>query len=212
VQGFAELMMQYPDSPACAGAPETIFRESKRLLALISSYLDVLRLDAGAKPVSVELIELERIVGQVFDILQPLANAAGMRLVHDSRATVTVMGDAPLISGAVLNLVSNAIKYGQPGSDIEVRSFRENEEVILSVHNVGAPVADEEISRLFDPYYRASNVDKGKAGWGLGLAFVKRIAEKHGGSVRAQSEPSGVLFEIHLPAMIEPAVVTKETT
>jgi signal transduction histidine kinase len=212
VQGFAELMMQYPDSPACAGAPETIFRESKRLLALISSYLDVLRLDAGAKPVSVELIELERIVGQVFDILQPLANAAGMRLVHDSRATITVMGDAPLISGAVLNLVSNAIKYGQPGSDIEVRSFRENEEVILSVHNVGAPVADEEISRLFDPYYRASNVDKGKAGWGLGLAFVKRIAEKHGGSVRAQSEPSGVLFEIHLPAMIEPAVVTKETT
>lgn len=212
VQGFAELMMQYPDSPACAGAPETIFRESKRLLALISSYLDVLRLDAGAKPVSVDLIELERIVGQVFDILQPLANAAGMRLVHDSRATVTVMGDAPLISGAVLNLVSNAIKYGQPGSDIEVRCFRENEEVILSVHNVGAPVADEEISRLFDPYYRASNVDKGKAGWGLGLAFVKRIAEKHGGSVRAQSEPSGVLFEIHLPAMTEPAVVTKETT
>jgi CHASE2 domain-containing sensor protein/two-component sensor histidine kinase len=211
VQGFAELMMQYPDSPACAGAPETIFRESKRLLALISSYLDVLRLDAGAKPVSVDLIELEQIVRQVFDILQPLANAAGMRLVHYGGATVTVMGDVPLISGAVLNLVSNAIKYGQPGTDIEVRCFRENEEVIISVHNVGAPVAQQEITRLFDPYYRASNVEKGKAGWGLGLAFVKRIAEKHGGSVRAESQASGVLFEIHLPAITEPAVVTKET-
>src|SRR6266576_3706801 len=210
MQGFAELMMEYPDSPACAGAPETIFRESKRLLALISSYLDVLRLDAGAKPVSVDLIEVERIVGQVFDILQPLASAAGMRLVHDGGQTVAVMGDAPLISGAVLNLVSNAIKYGQPGTDIDVRCFRENEEVIISVHNVGAPVGQQEISRLFDPYYRASNVDKGKAGWGLGLAFVKRIAEKHGGSVRAESRPSGVRFEIHLPAMTEPAVVTKE--
>ena len=210
MQGFAELMMEYPDSPACAGAPETIFRESKRLLALISSYLDVLRLDAGAKPVSVDLIELERIVGQVFDILQPLANAAGMRLVHDRSQSVAVMGDAPLISGAVLNLVSNAIKYGQPGTDIDVRCFRENEDAIISVHNVGAMVGEQEISRLFDPYYRASNVDKGKAGWGLGLAFVKRIAEKHGGSVRAESQPSGVRFEIHLPAMTEPAVVTKE--
>jgi len=210
MQGFAELMMEYPDSPACAGAPETIFRESKRLLALISSYLDVLRLDAGAKPVSVDLIELERIVGQVFDILQPLASAAGMRLVHDGGQTVAVMGDAPLISGAVLNLVSNAIKYGQPGTDINVRCFHENEEVIISVQNVGAPVAEQEISRLFDPFYRASNVDKGRAGWGLGLAFVKRIAEKHGGSVRAESQPSGVRFEIHLPAMTEPAVVTKE--
>lgn len=210
MQGFAELMMEYPDSPACAGAPETIFRESKRLLALISSYLDVLRLDAGAKPVSVDLIELARIVGQVFDILQPLANAAGMRLVHDRSQSVAVMGDAPLISGAVLNLVSNAIKYGQPGTDIDVRCFRENEDAIISVHNVGATVGEQEISRLFDPYYRASNVDKGKAGWGLGLAFVKRIAEKHGGSVRAESQPSGVRFEIHLPAMTEPAVVTKE--
>jgi len=210
MQGFAELMMRYPDSPACGGAPETIFRESKRLLALISSYLDVLRLDAGAKPVSVELIELEGIVRQVFDILQPLANAAGMRLVLDNHEGVTVMGDAPLISGAVLNLVSNAIKYGHPGTDIGVRCFRDNEEVIISVHNVGSPVAEQEISRLFDPYFRASNTDKRKTGWGLGLAFVKRIAEKHGGSVRAESQPSGVRFEIRLPAMTEPAAVTKE--
>jgi signal transduction histidine kinase len=134
-----------------------------------------------------------------------------MRLVHDHGQTVAVMGDAPLISGAVLNLVSNAIKYGQPGTDIDVRCFRENEEVIISVHNMGAPVEEPEISRLFDPYYRASNVEKGKAGWGLGLAFVKRIAEKHGGTVRAESQPSGVRFEIHLPAMTEPAVVTKES-
>jgi signal transduction histidine kinase len=210
IQGFAELMMRYPDSPACAGAPETIFRESKRLLALISSYLDVLRLDAGAKPVSVYFIEMEGVVRQVFDILQPLASAAGMRLVYDDAETVSVMGDAPLISGAVLNLVSNAIKYGQSGTDIRVRCFRDNEEVIISVHNLGKPIAKEEIARLFDPYYRASNAEKGKTGWGLGLAFVKRIAEKHGGRVRTESQPSGILFEIHLPANVEPAVVEKE--
>jgi signal transduction histidine kinase len=210
VQGFAELMMSYPNSPACANAPETIFRESKRLLALISSYLDVLRLDAGAKSVSMQVIELEGVIRQVFDILRPLANAAGMRLVFEAEEPLSVMGDAPLVNGAVLNLVSNAIKYGQPGTDIKIRCFRDNDEVIISVHNVGKPIAEEEISRLFDPYYRASNVRESKTGWGLGLAFVKRIAEKHGGSVEARSEPSGIVFEIHLPAQMVPAVVTKE--
>jgi signal transduction histidine kinase len=210
IQGFAELMMQYPGSPVCEGAPETIFRESKRLLALISSYLDVLRLDAGSKPVSLSLIELESVVLQVFDILKPLANAAGMQLVLEDEEPVAIMGDSPLISGAVLNLVSNAIKYGQPGSPINVRCFRDNEEVIISVHNLGKPIAEQEIARLFDAYYRASNVEKSKTGWGLGLAFVKRIAEKHGGTVRAQGLSSGVVFEIHLPAKAEPVAVTKE--
>jgi signal transduction histidine kinase/CHASE2 domain-containing sensor protein len=210
MQGFAELMMRYPDSPACERAPETIFLESKRLLALISSYLDVLRLDAGSKPVSLSIMEVEGIVRQVFDILRPLADAAGMKLVFEEREPVTLMGDAPLISGAVLNLVSNAIKYGERNSPIYVGCFRDNDEVIISVHNLGKPIAKEEIARLFDAYYRASNVDKSKAGWGLGLAFVKRIAEKHGGSVRAESQPSGVVFEIHLPAHAEPVMAAKE--
>jgi signal transduction histidine kinase/CHASE2 domain-containing sensor protein len=210
IQGFAELMMQYPGSAVCAGAPETIFRESKRLLALISSYLDVLRLDAGSKPVSLSLIELESVVLQVFDILKPLAQAAGMQLVLEDEEPGAILGDAPLISGAVLNLVSNAIKYGQPGSPVNVRCFRDNEEVIISVHNLGKPIAEEEIARLFDAYFRASNVEKNKTGWGLGLAFVKRIAEKHGGTVRAESHSSGVVFEIHLPAKAEPVGVTKE--
>lgn len=210
IQGFAELMMSYPDSPLCAGAPDTIFRESKRLLALISSYLDVLRLDAGAKAVSSSWIDLESIVRQVFDILQPLANAAGMHLILDNDEPLSVKGDAPLISGAVLNLVSNAIKYGKPASDIRVQCFRDNEDVIIKVHNLGKPIAPDEIARLFDPYYRASNTEKVTTGWGLGLAFVKRIAEKHGGSVRAQSQASGTLFEIRLPTNPEPAMVVKE--
>lgn len=210
IQGFAELMMSYPNSPLCAGAPDTIFRESKRLLALISSYLDVLRLDAGAKAVTFAPLDLESIVRQVFDILHPLANAAKMRLLLSSDEPVSVAGDAPLISGAVLNLVSNAIKYGQPGTDIRVRCLSDNGEVTISVHNVGRPIAPDEIARLFNPYFRASNNEKSTTGWGLGLAFVKRIAEKHGGSVRADSQASGTQFEIRLPAKPQPAAVVKE--
>jgi two-component system sensor histidine kinase VanS len=91
-----------------------------------------------------------------------------------------------------------------------VSCYRENEEVIISVHNLGKPVVPDEMARLFDPYYRASNTEKSTTGWGLGLAFVKRIAEKHGGTVRAESESAGTQFEIRLPARTEPAMVAKE--
>jgi len=199
IQGFADLMIHYPGSPDCEGAPETILWESKRLLALINSYLDVLRLDAGAKPVKSHVLELHDVAHQVCDILRPLAAAADMRLVLKSNAAIVMIGDATLISGAVLNLVSNAIKYGRGGTEIEIRCFTAGVDVVISVRNQGEPIAARDIPRLFDPYYRAREGENDKPGWGLGLAFVKRIAEKHGGSVQAESDQSGTTFEIHLP-------------
>ena len=203
IQGFADLMIRYPGSPDCDGAAETILWESKRLLALINSYLDVLRLDAGAKPVRADALELHDIVRQVFDILRPLASAVNMRLALETDVAIVATGDAPLISGAVLNLVSNAIKYGRPGTEIRVRCLSRGNNVIISVQNQSEPIAAEEIPHLFDPYYRGKSVENRKPGWGLGLSFVKRVAEKHGGSVRAESGLTGMTFEIHLPARTE---------
>ena len=200
IQGFADLLIRYPGSPECDGAPETILWESKRLLALINSYLDVLRLDAGAKPVKSDVLDLHDVARQVFDILRPLAATANMRLALESGAAIVMVGDATLLSGAVLNLVSNAIKYGKSGTEIEVRCFASGEDAVISVRNQGNPISPADVPHLFDPYYRARDVETAKPGWGLGLAFVKRIAEKHGGSVQVKSEPSGTTFEIHLPA------------
>jgi two-component system, OmpR family, sensor kinase len=80
------------------------------------------------------------------------------------------------------------------------------------VYNVGRAINQREIPHLFEPYYRASNMESSKAGWGLGLAFVKRIAEKHGGSVKAEARHDGIAFEIHLPARSEWAFSAGETT
>jgi signal transduction histidine kinase len=204
IQGFADLMIRYPGSPDCEDAPQTILWESKRLLALINSYLDVLRLDAGAKPIRSDVVDLSHTINQVFDILRPLAGAANMRLVSKAEADLIVTADANLISGAILNLISNAIKYGKPGTDIEVSCSSANDnQVAICVRNQGNAIAAGDIPHLFDPYYRTRDVEHAKPGWGLGLAFVKRIVEKHGGSVQARSEPSGTIFEIRLPAAVE---------
>jgi signal transduction histidine kinase/CHASE2 domain-containing sensor protein len=210
IQGFAELMMQYPGSQDSSGAPRTIYLESKRLLALISSYLDVLRLDAGAKPLSSSMVDLVGMVHQVFDILQPLAHASGMKLVLEGPKSLPVIADPNLISGAILNLVSNAIKYGRPNTDIRVGCEPKPDEVLITVHNFGTPITGQQIPRIFEPYYRASNPESTKTGWGLGLAFVKRIAEKHRGSVYARSTGNGMVFEIHLPARSDASMSAKE--
>jgi signal transduction histidine kinase len=200
IQQFAELMMRYPDSPSCIGAPETIFRESKRLLALISSYLDVLRLDAGARPLRTDDVDMEAVVTDVFDILRPLAAAAEMKLRLVAGMAVTAIGDGPLLTGAVLNLVSNAIKYGTPGSEIHVCCEAAEQVVVLRVSNEALTISEEDLPRLFEAHYRSPSAEATAPGWGLGLAFVKRIAEKHGGSVCATSQGSRIAFEMYLPA------------
>ena len=201
IQGFAELMMRYPDSPSCAIAPQTIARESKRLLAVINSYLDLLRMDAGAKSLQKIEIDIHELVSQVFDILQPLATANGMWLklqVMDEPA-LRALADPSLISGAILNLVSNAIKYGRAGTEIVASCLNRDNETVIAVSNQGEPIPADTIPRLFDPYYRALDSGKVASGWGIGLAFVKRIAEKHGGSVTVESNVTGTTLEIHLP-------------
>ena len=213
IQGFAELMMRYPGSPTCAAAPETIARESKRLLAMINGYLNVLRLDSGAKPLQDSAIDLEETVKQVFDIVQPLAAANGMRLTLCRGAeSVLAVGDGPLINCAILNLVSNAIKYGKLGTEIEVSWRKQGNETVIAVENQGDGVPTEDVPRLFDSYYRAPNAEKTVPGWGLGLAFVKRIAEKHSGSVIVENHAGSIKFEIHLPVNSSAAVATKVAT
>ena len=205
IQGFAELMMRYPASPSCAAAPETIARESKRLLALINSYLDVLRLDAGAKGLQTTSLDVDELIKQVFELLQPLAAANRMRLVQEFGQTpATVTGDASLIQGAILNLVSNAIKYGRGGTDVRVACAQQGNEFVIAVRNCGEPIPMDQMPRLFDPHYRVPAVETAAPGWGLGLAFVKRIAEKPGGTVTVDSNPSETSFAMRLPATAVP--------
>ena len=198
IQGFSELMLQFPNSAQNGNAPETIFRESKRLLALIHSYLDVLRLDAGARSPAMEEVNVRDVVHGVFEVMQPIASTVGMILEWKGEPT-SVIGDAALLHGALLNVVSNAIKYGDRGTKIEVRCETKHEEVTIAVHNFGQPISASDLPNLFSSYYRGSGAEGRAAGWGLGLAFVKRIAEKHRGHVSLDSDGNGTTFHLHFP-------------
>ena len=200
IQGYAELLMHCPGTSSTAKAPEVIFRESRRMLVLINTYLDVLRIDAGAHSLRLEKIDIGPMLSYICEILQPMAEAQGIRLVYLGTADVTVQADRTLLTGALLNLVSNAIKYGRENSVIRMASEISQDGVHFSVWNDGEAITEADQRRVFDPYFRSPKVEGRKPGWGLGLAFVKRIAEKHGGKVVVRSKTGeGTTFVLSLP-------------
>jgi signal transduction histidine kinase/CHASE2 domain-containing sensor protein len=201
IQGFAEYLLRYSKERASCEAAATIFQESGRLVAMINTYLDVLRLDAGARPMRRETFQVGETVKQVARVVQPIAQASEIKVSTEIAGDLpTLQGDPHLIEGALLNLVSNAIKYSARGSEVKLRVDVERDGVVLEVWNPGPAIPPDELVRLFEPFYRRNEQEEKTRGWGLGLAFVKRIAEQHGGKAEAWSESnSGTAFLIHLP-------------
>jgi len=112
-----------------------------------------------------------------------------------SLAPVHVRVDPILVERAVGNLLDNAVKYSPPGAPIEV-SVREGE-VVVADHGPG--IAEEDLPRIFDRFYRAAAA-RAKPGAGLGLAIVREAAEAHGGAATAESGADGARFRLTLPA------------
>ena len=201
IQGFAELLMLYPQSASGAEAPATIFRESRRLVAMINAYLEVLRMDVGSRPLRLRLVEVSDMVNHVRQIMQPLAQSAQIEVVAEIEPEARLLNcDEPLITGALLNLVSNAVKYSPKGSMVKVQVRMQESEIEFLVQNPGPAIPAEALDRVFEPYYRVAQQADSKPGWGLGLAFVKRICEQHGGRVQVSSSASsGTCFCFIVP-------------
>jgi signal transduction histidine kinase len=111
-----------------------------------------------------------------------------------------VLGDRDLLFLAVYNLLDNALKFTHPGDTIEVRGFDDGAVVVIEVADTGQGIPPEELPHVFEELYRGQSA-RGSAGSGLGLALVRAIADRHGGTVAARSRPGqGSVVALRLPA------------
>lgn len=114
------------------------------------------------------------------------------------QAEVIGYWDVKALRRAIDNLVSNALKHGDPGSDVNIGIRQGAHQTFIAVHNLGEPIAKEKQEELFNLYYRAAP-EKSK-GWGLGLTLVKGIVEAHGGKVEVDStKEEGTTFTMMVP-------------
>ncbi len=121
---------------------------------------------------------------------------------HDADLTgepVEIDGDAVLLRRLIRNLLDNAAKHGRP--PIEVAVARDGAGATIVVADAGRSLAPEQRERIFEPFYRPSNSAESAGGWGLGLALVRQIAERHGGGITCEATASGgTRFVVHLGA------------
>jgi CHASE2 domain-containing sensor protein/signal transduction histidine kinase len=200
IQGFAEFLMRYPKADSSREAAATVFRESQRLVSLINTYLDVLRFDAGARSLRKEPILIPDMVAQVERIMAPIANSAEIHVRIELDPTLpALVGDRPMLTGVLLNLLNNAVKYSPSGSEVALAVHSDQTSVNFEVCNPGSPIPPERLSHLFEPFYRAHEHEASTPGWGLGLTFVKRIVEEHHGTINATSDEHEISVRVTVP-------------
>ena len=201
IQGFSEFLLRYPQAESSQEAAATIFRESQRLVSLINTYLDVLRFDAGARSLRREPVAIPLMITQAERVMSPIAEAATIRIVVHVDSDVPVLEcDGPILSGVILNLLNNAVKYSPPGSEVNLRVTSVLGQVIFEVSNPGPAIPPDDLTHLFEPFYRARGTSDAAPGWGLGLTFVKRAVEEHKGTIEASSDHDLIRVTVTLPA------------
>jgi heavy metal sensor kinase len=172
---------------------------AQRMRSLIESLLTLARLDSGRAVPPGSACGLDRVAGDVVELLRPEAERGGVGLVADLEP-VRCAGHAELLGQVVANLVGNAIHYNHDGGEVRIRTWAEGGGACLSVSDTGCGIAPEDLPHVFERFYRADRSRSGAAGRaGLGLAIVKAIVEAHGGSVAATSDPGkGSVFTVRL--------------
>jgi len=168
---------------------------------LIEVLLDLNRLEAGVSLVKIPF-RMEDIFQRIVKSYSEEARANGLHLTYHVEDFLPVVdGDVDLIRQAISNVVSNAIKYAPSSGDLTLGAETRRDELVICVTDNGPGIAESEVGRVFEKFYRTRAHDSGNvAGKGLGLALVKSIAERHGGRAWCESRLSiGTRFYIALP-------------
>ena len=181
-------------------------READRLGRLVQELIDLSRLQ-GADPLpEPEEVSVDRVVAEAVDRARTAAAAAGITIVRGGRSGLTVLGSEPQLVTAIGNLIDNAVHYSPDGTRVAVAARRTDDAVEISVTDQGIGIAEKDLERVFERFYRADPArSRATGGTGLGLAIVKHVATNHGGEVRVWSvEGSGSTFTLRLPVTARP--------
>ena len=208
---FADLLAEkrVPDEERQATYLRIIAAEASRLTRLINNVLDFARLERGARvsPGEYRLCDLVEAARDVVETCSPHLEAAGISFQHEIEAeTLPIRGDRDALAQIILNLVSNAEKYG--GNDVLVRIRRQETAAgalgCVDVLDRGAGIPAAQVKTIFEPFHRLDDsLSSGIPGSGLGLTLARRMARAHGGDVTYSPRAGGgSCFTLSVPLSV----------
>ncbi len=202
ILGFGQLL-EYDDSlgEEPQGNVSEILRAGKHLLELINEILDLAKIEAGRIDMSLEPVEVDPVVQECLSLVGTAADQRHIHLHHEGTEGVMVRADLTRLKQALLNLVSNAVKYNRDGGHVKVDTHREGSDRLrIRVADTGNGIPEDKLEDLFDPFNRLDAENSGIEGTGIGLTLTRRMVELMRGTVGVESEPEvGSTFWIELP-------------
>jgi len=197
IQGFIDTLLEgaLEDERVNRSFLEKALKHADRLDNLVKDLLIISQLETGQLQMHMEGFRLHDLILEVFESLENKLTRKGrsikLQLISNGNELLQVHADRERIRQVLINLVDNAIKYGDPQGIVSVEFQKHNgKRVIIRVKNQGQPIAPEHLPRLFERFYR---VDKSRSreggGTGLGLSIVKHLIEAHREKILVESEP-----------------------
>jgi signal transduction histidine kinase len=197
------LKMPRVDAPTVQRTREMMERQVHHLVRLVDDLLDVSRISRGQIELQKERVEVANVVARAIETVDPLLAERRHRLtVLVPESGLTVYVDPARMGQVIANLLTNAAKYSEPGSEITVRAERDEQWVRISAEDRGIGIAADMMPHVFEPFAQErSAVRRSRGGLGLGLAIVRNLVEHHGGKVTVRSEGLGLgsTFCVELP-------------
>ena len=202
VGATAELMVRSSTEPQMIALGTRLRATARRMSKLIDDVLDFARGRLGSG-MGIEALEVPDLASYLRDVVAEAREANPERSVTDS-ITIdrAVRCDRGRMQQLLSNLLGNALTYGAADRPVRVCAFIEDQALVLTVANEGEPIRPENLSRVFEPYWRPHNSKPG-GGLGLGLYICAQIARAHGGELTVRSAAdSGTVFEARLPIVL----------
>ena len=197
------VVMSHPDNTVAEESRwlSYIQEEGVQMSDLVGNLLYLAKSDDGSLQKVIKPICFSDVVWEELLHFESLTFEADKKLLSDVEQDLYVLGDDAQLKRLVSNLLENAIKYSDERGTIHLKLERQREKAVLTVHNTGEALTQEQMQHVFERFYRVDQArSRNVAGYGLGLSIVQAIVEDHKGKVSVQSsEGAGTGFIVTLP-------------
>lgn len=175
--------------------------EATRLSHLVQEIIDLSRIQDQNTMQNSEMVSLNKIIEEAIDQSKVLAGKRHVELNFASEEEVQFFGDRKQLVMAISNLIENAINYSPERTSVNVLLRKNNEVAEISISDQGVGIAEADIERIFERFYRVDSArSRDTGGTGLGLSIVKHVISNHGGDIQVWSDPgTGSTFTVLLP-------------
>ncbi len=217
IMGYEELLadgITGPINPQQAQQLSRIKASAQHLLGLIDEILTFSRIEAGRETIRLEIADVNRIIEDSANLVAPLADEKKLGfVVHLLDPPRFMRTDAVKVRQMIVNLLTNAVKFTETGT-VSVRAATSGQNVEIAVHDTGIGIAEENLDKVFDPFWQVEQKATRRAGGtGLGLTVTRRLARLLGGDVSVQSSMGeGTTFTITIPGLANPTPPAVPTT